>query len=226
MARIKLSGLSSDISGSIGGFTFQNSRSGTVMKIKPKGFHGGSEKRSVSTSIMLSLQSSWMSLSDSERQMWNNFSIFKKVSMINNPGRYLNGHELFIKYNVYRLLTGRALQTNCLYGFSELDPLTVTLSLAGANMFITGSRLFDASVEFLVLMCTYPCASSVLNPGSRFRYIPFTYVSSGSIFITSGYTQVFGRAAESGEFIHYRYRLVDLIGLYVHPWQYSSVLLP
>jgi hypothetical protein len=226
MARIKLSGLVSDITGSIGGFTFQNSRAGTVMKIKPKGFHGGSEKRSVTTSILYSLQSSWMALSDAQRHLWNNFALFKKVPMINNSGRFLNGHEIFIKYNVYRLLTGRALQTNCLYGFSELDPLTVTLSKSGANMFITGSRMFDASVEFLVLMCTYPCNSSVLNPGSRFRYIPFTYATAGSIFITIPYTQVFGKSAESGEFIHYRYRLVDLIGLYVHPWQYSSVLLP
>lgn len=225
MARVKLSGMFSDIAGSVGGFTFQNTRSGTIMKIKPKGRHGNTVTRSVTTSIIHSLQSSWLSLTDAQRQVWNTFALYKKVPQVNNSSRYLDGHQIFIKYNVYRLLTGRALQTSCLYGFSELDPLTVYLSYAGPGLYITGSRLFDSSVEFLVFMATYPCNSSIINPGSRFRYIPITYASGGSIVIQSAYISVFGITPAAGMFIHYRYRLVDVIGLYVHPWQYSSVLL-
>jgi len=222
MARIKTSALISDIRGSIGGTTFQQSRGGLVMKNKPYGRHGNTVKRSIETNIMHALQHAWMSLSDTARNTWNIFADYKRVHQNNDSARFLNGQQIFIKYNFYRLLTGRSLQSDPLFAPVDLEQLTVTLSLSLGNLIMTGSRNFDATKEFMIIMITYPLPASINNAGSRYRFIDITYASASFLTISLAYIDVFGRVPTVGETVLYKYRLINTIGLDVLQWQYGK----
>lgn len=225
MARIKTSGLIDNITGSVGGTTFQQSRAGLIMKNKPKGFHANTVRRNKQTNIMNSLQHSWMGLTDSNRSYWNQFALYKKIPQTNNPHLFINGHEVYLKYNFYRLLTGRTVQNSCLWGFSTIDPLDITLWIPGPGLTITGSRNFNPPVEFMILYISYPCPPSIENPGSRLKFINFTYGAGASKVITNDYIAVHGRVPVIGETVFMKFRMIDLIGLYVLPWQYQKVKL-
>lgn len=225
MARIKTSALITEIAGSVGGSTFQRTKSGLILKNKPKGFHGNTVNRSVRTNLMHSLQHEWISLTDRHRRTWQIMSVYAKIPQKNNPDKYLSGHQMYLKYNYYRLLTGLSIENSCKFSFSAVSKIIINVEFAVGIFSVTASRNFDPTKEFLVFMATYPLSSSINNPGSRYRYVATVCGVSNLVDIRATYSSVFGRVPVVGEYLCFKYRLVDKIGLYVLPWQYGSTTL-
>ncbi len=109
MARIQLGALITDISGSIGGFTFQKNRSGRIIRSRGGTFKSSTPKQTISQSAHTTAIARWMELSFAEKELWNLFAIANtKVDKFGNV-RTLSGLNWFESINATRLCFGLSL---------------------------------------------------------------------------------------------------------------------
>lgn len=106
MARIKYSGLVTEINGSSGGTTFQRNLYGSTIKNKPLMRRPNTSYQNNQKTIMSVVANSWRLLSDVERGSYINYASVNPTPTRLNPNAYLNGYNLFLKYNALRLLAG------------------------------------------------------------------------------------------------------------------------
>lgn len=106
MARIKYSGLVTEINGSAGGTTFQRNLYGATMKNKPLQRRPNTSFQAIQKIIMSTVANTWRLLSDTERASYINYAAANPTPTRLNPNAYLNGYNLFLKYNALRMLAG------------------------------------------------------------------------------------------------------------------------
>jgi hypothetical protein len=106
MARIRLSPLLANVSGSVGRSTFQKSLGGITLRAKPLLSSGYSFLQQVSKTYMSIAVQAWHSLSESNRLLWNQYANYNPAFMRNDRSRSLSGYNLFVKYNCIRLAAG------------------------------------------------------------------------------------------------------------------------
>jgi hypothetical protein len=102
MARIKYGSLITDISGSIGGTTFQRSGSGSIIRNKPIPIRSKTASQMKIRSYMMEAHNKWLTLTDERRLQWNRFPAFSGIKNKNDKNTYMSGHALFIKYMICR----------------------------------------------------------------------------------------------------------------------------
>ena len=93
MAKLKFGALVTSGSGSLGGHTIQNSKGGPQLRTKPIARNMPSDSQRAIRSINPILQTGWKNLTDSQRQIWNNYA--------KHP---LCGHDLWMKYQYTRVV--------------------------------------------------------------------------------------------------------------------------
>lgn len=86
MARVQTSGLITDIRGSVGGGTFQNSRAGLVLKQKCHNVNRRTNELSSHRAILYQLQVEWASLTPDEQSAWQTHALFGKHLQKNMTG--------------------------------------------------------------------------------------------------------------------------------------------
>jgi hypothetical protein len=115
MARIKLSGILSEISGSVSGMTFQNSLSGLTLRKKPIPLNPKSQSQLNQRNSLTYLQNLWFELSQVDRNKWIYFISWSNQSQKHNTHLLLSGYQLFIKYQSARLIAGLPVLTSFVF---------------------------------------------------------------------------------------------------------------
>lgn len=223
MARIQLSGFITDIRGSIGGTTFQRTKSGIIAKNKHFCSATLSIARNTRTNQMFYLQQQWKNLSDALRSEWQKYAVYKKIPYRNDSAMYLNGHQYFLKYNSYRIIYGYSIVTNPEWVGIQVGDLTCTFCMGVGGLNILYNRSVSHTDEFVFLKMTTPVIASLNNPGSRLRCVVYTQATGLSQAIATEYINTFGRTAWFGDIIHYQYRVIDLISYSFYPWKSGRV---
>jgi hypothetical protein len=103
MARVSYGGLITDLSGSIGGLTFQRSNYGGIARTKPISVNKNSQPQSRIRSLLNQVHYHWRALSDVQRDQWRRYIEFSNTYCRRSGSSLLTGHDLFIKYNMLRL---------------------------------------------------------------------------------------------------------------------------
>jgi hypothetical protein len=124
MARVKLSPLLSEVSGSIGSSTFQRSLGGVMLRNKPIRKPKGSVLQNQTASYVAQVISGWKNLTAAQRIEWNQFAEYIPHFMKFNKSRRLNGYNLFCKYNLLRLQSGLTILSTVTF----LDPDSLVIS--------------------------------------------------------------------------------------------------
>lgn len=220
MANIKLSGIVTDISGTIGGTIFQKGRSGHIMRTN---FFKGSPKSELAiqrSNIIAYLQYQWQELSQSNKDSWKGFVNFAHITMHSNNNNLLTGREAFIKLNYYPILYGYSIKSTPSYLRFELIPTDCDLGLIDNKLHIHIDKTLNADKEFLILFVTFRTRSTINNPGGRYRILIFDSGTGGNVGIRNEYINLFGNAAWTGDTIFMRWCLVEketyLIGTFNH----------
>lgn len=209
MARIKPSALISNIQGSIGGTTFQQSQGGLIAKAKQSKVKRNAIRQSVVKSITALVQSNWFQLTEAQRNVWKSFATWAKINQLNSNELIINGMQIYIRVNVIRALYGLSLITSPGFSLCANVPALWSVGLSGGNLILTSSRVIDDSAEFVICYASIWCRETINAPGSRLRLLIFS-TSSGSTFdISAAYTAVFGRLPVVGETIFIRAALVN-----------------
>lgn len=106
MAKITLSALVTDISGSIGGGTIQRSQGGFILRNKPLPRNTYTPRHFQVKNNMSKVQYAWKNLSDSQRNLYASFLTLRPTLTRRGSAQVLKTYNLFVKYNLIRLAAG------------------------------------------------------------------------------------------------------------------------
>lgn len=205
MARITYSGLIDQINGSIGGTTFQRNRYGFTIKRKPAGRKSGTQSQLIRRLAMYTVQQSWIGLSSANRANWNTYAATFPTPTRLNPNVFLNGVNLFEKYNLLSLASGASILLNPSGAQQTLSFDDVTLGLDGADFLLESTVTVDGGSWRMLLFLSRPVRESSSLSRSKNRLV-FSFTTTGSVNenIASQYTSVFGFLPEADEILQFR----------------------
>lgn len=203
MARIKFSSLVSQVTGSIGGLTFQRGQFGNVIRSKPIGIKSKSMLQLDRRAIMQSIHTAWSVLDDANRKKWKQFIFYSGQTIAADTNILLSGYNLFIKYQFCRLLYNLPLLSAFVYVPLPTLPQSFIVYPFGSKLYIQFDiELQYSSYFFILKISNQRLASQSYSPDNcRFMYcVP----SNSAIFdITASYISNFGLLPALNETNHF-----------------------
>jgi hypothetical protein len=115
MARVKFGSLLTEISGSIGGSTFQRNKYGNTLRNKPNPIKSQSPSQLSVRQLMKQAHDAWTALTDAERKQWQQYTTFSNPKIRHDHNVVMSGHSLYLKYQVLRLLAGLEILDSLVY---------------------------------------------------------------------------------------------------------------
>ncbi len=210
MARITLSGIATDLRGSVGGSTFQQSQGGLVMKNKSNNIKRISLKASTTKGFSQYLNQTWRMLTEPKRLQWNQYASFLAQQQHNNPGLFISGQNIFFRYNYYQLAIFQTYVDVPVFGVSNklLDSLAIANN-AGA-LEITFGRAIGNNTEMLWLELSNQIPQSQKRSPSGTKVIPQLITNGTTFDITNVYNKFYGVIPATGAFLQAKWTIIDL----------------
>lgn len=199
MARAKLGALLTELSGSIGNTTFQNSNAGTTVRSKPSVAGNFSTTRQTCRNYNFQIQQAWKALSTIDQTQWQTFATFVNVKQKNSSYLNISGQALFYQINFYRLLYGIAILTIPVFSNSRPAAITCTLFRGPAQLTVIYSRPIVLANEFIILSITNIISNSVNNFKNKLKIIPYTQTLTNAEIITTYYINIYGALPNTGD---------------------------
>ena len=201
MARIKTSGVISDIRGKIQGSVFQGYKGGIFVRSSSSPINKRSFTQLQARSFTKYLQSQWLGLTAVQRQQWDIWATFRHLSQKNNIGKYVNGQQAFLKINHYRLQYDYAIITTPSFDDASPDNVTWSLDNNAGTLVATPSRVFDYPSEYGILSLSRTMNNSINNGGSEPRLIKYQTDYLTSYDVTTLYEAIYGTIPSIGDTI-------------------------
>lgn len=205
MARVKLSPLLTEISGSIGGITIQRNKFGLSIRQKPIPLDKFTPAQAVIRAHIATIQAAWQDLTAAERLQWNRFLDYSGQTIRRNNSVKLSGHALYIKYQLFRLLAGFPLLTTITYvTMPEVQPFVAVTNI-GTHLNVTFQSALDVSEYFFVILLSNPRQASRAFSPSGLRVCSTSYppIDYTTYDIKSSYLAAFGALPVAGSYLHY-----------------------
>jgi len=200
MAIISLSGIASNIRGSIGGNTYQRSGSGLTVRVKPKSAGLGSNSQFTTRQYNAQLNFAWLNLSDNQRLQWASYSNFTNGVGKTNKGRQSSntGKTQFFAVNFWLLQYGKSILSVPAFG----NPLAPSEPFPGQtistnNLMITSGSL-DIASQILVTRVSLPQSPATNTANTGMRTLVYTQANGTQQNWAGAYFNTFGRFLESG----------------------------
>jgi len=206
MARVTLGGSIASLNGSIGGTTFQNGISGSIAKnkgVKTKSSSTQSAKAKVALSM---INQAWSNMSGSDRQLWDDYAIFKPVPQKNNNSRFLDGHQLFTFYNSAYRLQFDTIQNTPAFLTTPPDFRSPSIVNDGSNLYVRLSSSMDEGTEFLMFRISAPCKASQSRSVGGTKFIWLKFEGSYVYDITKDYTSLYGIIPPVGSYVEVEFQ--------------------
>jgi len=205
MARFQQSPLAPHISGKIGGFSFSTSLSGKTIKVSGKPRNKDSYESDLTKSNMQFLQNSWRNMTNAQREAWNTFANFRPVEQKNNPGRFINGQQYFIKYNfAYYYQFGSIVTTPV---FSVDAPFNAELSINRGliETSVVSDVNIDETTDFCIFKISGVMPPSRKRPTGGVKQIKLIFGNTTSYTITGTLFTLFGTTPQVGDTVYIEY---------------------
>ena len=203
MARVKLSPILTQASGSVGGITLQRNKFGMTMRQKSMPTNPCSSAQYVIRQHMITIQAAWQNLTDAQRLQWNRFLDFSGQTIKHDKSVRLSGHALYLKYQLYRLLTGYSLLTTITYVPMPAVPLIQEMTLDAGVWEIEFSSAVDYSDFFFLFSITTPRYENRVFSKRGLRFMKVTPADSQWFEIQVPYIATFGVLPAVPHFVHY-----------------------
>lgn len=218
MARIQLSGMISDIKGSIGGTTYQLSRVGHIAKSKAIQPKANTRFRNNQHARIGNIAQLWRSLTVTQRSDWTAYAIFRDSRKGMRFPTLQSGYDLFRSINFYYL----TFDSN---GF--LDPIMlsgdvfapeITSVEGNPNYRVTLNNALISGNEFAILKMTNSVNPALSGPASRLKVLDLVNSDNAFIEYQSRSIQRFGNAAETGDTVFVSVASMSIASGYITPF--------
>jgi len=225
MARVKFGGLVSEISGSVGGSTFQKSIYGNVLRNKPNPVIRRTPGQINIRYLLRQLHAAWRALTADERTQWNRFLNFSGQTIRRDSGILLTGHDLFIKYNLAKLIIGDSILTVPTYTpMPEVPTHEGTIGRDVAAMGWALNDTYDDDALFFMLKLSSPRLASRRYCPTGLRWINCPIDGTSAIALYPYYPNVFGFVPPAGVYLHYSLQWFSRTAPVMNAPQVGSVL--
>jgi len=225
MAKIKLSGLITEIRGSVGGTTFQNSANGTVMKNKPNQLNFVSQKKYDHNGIMAQLNYAYDSLSSANATKWSACATALNISLKRSHQKTYSGRELFFSYNYYLLNDSVSIITNPCLALPVPISYTATLDFFSGELGLYLNYTIDSSEQILVFFISRPVPFNCTSPRSRLRLLSSLNYSNAFKLITDHYELKLGTIPCSGQKVFVKSRIQHKNYILNTPWINQTLII-
>jgi hypothetical protein len=149
-----------EMSGSLGGHTFQNSKGGFQIRTKPIPTGKPSASQTLIRSYNPVLQAGWKALTPSQQQIWNDWPVTHGIFNAKGEKHPLSGHSLWMKYQYQRIaeelpfLSNPSLHLISYLGPELIEPLNFNnWSDLGGSVVDTFTSFHIASLGGRLLFC-------------------------------------------------------------------------
>lgn len=203
MARIKLGPVITDISGSVGGATFQRGRFGHIMRSRPLPLDKNTTLQQRTRASVVKAQTFWQALPSAERLQWERFMDFSGQTIRRDRSVLLSGHALYLKYQVWLDLVGEDVLETIQY-----IPMPEYPKLNAINHDVGDFYLkFDFTVEnaevYFICKLTSPRLASQAFSYKGLRFMRVTYKTDDEYSINIPYIAAFGVMPATDAYLHY-----------------------
>lgn len=192
MARIKLGPIVTDISGSVGGATFQRNPSGIIMRSKPLPLNPATADQFGIRWKLRYLQNSWAALTDAQRLQWQRFIDFSNQKIRRDKSITMSGYNLYLKYQLMRLLNLKPLLTTISFVPIPQFPRLEDISNDHTIYNLEFSDTIDSTKLFFVLKLGYPRPVQMKYNSRGIRFIQAPWGSADHYNIAAPYYGKFG----------------------------------
>ena len=198
MALIQLSGIVSNIKGSIGGTTFSNIRAGTIAKKRLTGKRLLNTKQAAAINFSLLSTVAWNQLSNTNKVLFNNYALANSSTDRYGVTKQLTGFQWFKLLNQNSLFfSGSNISSPPAYAVPSPSP-TFTIDVSGATIVVNWSTAFDSTNYYLYCYTTAPLRGNARLQRGAYRLTDVRSLDVTTSFdITAEWNSVHGLAFTS-----------------------------
>src|SRR3972149_3992503 len=208
MALIRTSALIADITGRIAGSCFQRSQGGLIMRAQRAQRNSNTNAQQFQKVGINEIMLTWTSLTQAQRDQWNQYAIYRNIKQKKNPTRSISGHQIFIRENSlrYSMKDFGAIFINPIHSTpllaQPLLPLSVTeVFNDGGAMFITYDRVTDGATEAPLFWISAPITESRQSRYVKRAMIKTDSITADSQEVTDSYLNTYGNIPLVGQFV-------------------------
>ena len=214
MARVKLSGLVSDIRGSFGGATFTGTRYGLSLQTKHIPRKRVSRGRNFVNICLARASQLWSSISQSLRSKYISYSSLFPSYSRNDTNKQLQAHTVFSRYHALRFLVLNDVNDILDFtSFARAEYISFDISIVRTQNYVLINFDFDDvshDYGFLIYLSN-PVNTVYARPSRGFVFFARTIASAINIQGVYGYSSLFGRLPLHGEYVQYAVQHVPLL---------------
>lgn len=211
MARIKLGPVITNISGSIGGLTIQRNRFGLTLREKPLPRDPFTSSQYSIRSKISYIQSAWQNLTDAQRLQWDRFLDFSGQTIKHDKNVKLSGHSLYLKYQLFRLLTGQNLLSTIVYSPMPSTPSFSYIDWDSPNLRIRFDNNVVHTSYFFIFSLTSPRLANKAFSKMGLRFMLTTFNTDYQYSIQTPYVAAFGALPLVAVTLHYSLRWFSVV---------------
>lgn len=213
MARIKYGSLVTEISGSIGGSTFQRSSSGNTLRNKPNPIRSTSPAQLLIRQYMKQAHAAWLAMESVERLQWQQFTAYSTPKIKHDKHVIMSGHNLYLKYQVSRLLAGLAIQDTLSYIPMPTWYYPVSVLSDAPNIYLeTDSPAEEPIVDiFVIFMVSAPRRATRKFYPQGLRFCKCVGDNWDGLTFHTDYLANFGAIPSVGDILHYNYQVFSTV---------------
>jgi hypothetical protein len=210
MARVKYGAVIQDISGSVGGHTFQTNAYGATMRTKPKPPKSISTSQSARRAALLAVQAAWAGMSTADKSLWDLFGSFKYQGAKKNTGSILSGYNLFLKYNLIRYQFAGTILTT--FAYTAVSPSSYASKLIKGTSYLYYAPTPLTPDSSLMIGIYLSTKTRILNRFDKasVRFIRAITFVSGNADLTAYYLAVFGALPSVADYLQLKEVIISL----------------
>lgn len=169
MAKVSYGGLITNLRGSIGGLTFQQTRAGNIVRLKPMPTVSTTIKQNNQNTVLADLQIKWASLSYNTKNAWDNYALtYTKIDRYGNV-KTLTGFNWFFLVNSNLLTINQSfIPAPPTYSLPD-SPDAYEIETSQTELLLTFDSVMTRNNQSLVIFTTPPTAISTLSFQSLLR---------------------------------------------------------
>jgi photosystem II stability/assembly factor-like uncharacterized protein len=199
--------------GKLGGQVFSRSNAGTVLKRKMSPVNRASQSQLNVRSRMSIISSTWRSLSESQRLLWNAFTSSHPITNDFGQTTYLSGFGQFCKVNANRASLGYSIlnvpsESTSLYVIERVGILTLSTSQL-VLLAITPALPINKSIKVYASIATAPGISKFYGVYNLLGSIDSTWPYPADV--SPLYLSKFGAIGAIGYKIFFKFIVIDQI---------------
>lgn len=203
MAIVLYTSVVSRLRGSVRGTTFQQTQYQDIARGKPIQVRPLTNLQTQRKSTLTQVAASWRTLTGTQRSSWLSFATSYPTPIRKDPTKYLDGYNLFVKYNALRQLHDRVtLRTTSLTLLDE-EPGGLEVLTDGVDLIVGVS--FDTYTPGVAILAflSPPMAGHLRPKTTRTRFVGSNAPGTGptTVECSTLYQQLFARLPEPGEYV-------------------------